>query len=286
MISGLTRNVSGKAVLLTLTLMFLAQAPAWAETITFTWSDTGSGFLYDNPVDGNTLAQFENATFQITGSGQTDNVVFGVGECLGNNTDNCARLDLDSAQIHISDVKDRSTDFGSVTFVLDPGTSRAFINNDTGEEGFSQVSLFGRDLYFGPTIAPGLLPWFMKSDLGPITDISGILGAWTSIGALPVTGAVVCDDLDSTKRQNCQQALEGGKAGGLSLTDLTLTFPPGCDQVGATPCTNSLGTFDAKVTPEPSSILLLGAGLVGISLFIRRRQTLEQPAPSKLHIES
>jgi hypothetical protein len=276
MISRLTRNVSViKTVLLTIALVFLVQRPAAADSITFTWTDTGSGFLYDNPADGNQLAKFTDASFEIFGSGRTENVVFGVGECLGS-SDNCARLNLDSAKVHLADVTDGTTDFGSVTFFLDPGTARAFVDNDTGVEGFSQVNINGQDLYYGPNVPSSFLPWFMKSRLGPITDLTTSLGDWQNISTIPVTGSVTCDDSDLLKRANCELALSG-KAGGLDLTGLTLKYPAGCDagfNGTGRPCTNSLGTFDAEVSsavPEPSSILLLGAGLVGVSLAIRRR---------------
>jgi PEP-CTERM motif len=279
MISGLTRNVSVmKTALLTIALVFLVQRPAAADVITFTWTDTGSGFLYDNPNDFNQLAQFTDASFQIFGTGNTDNVVFGTGECLGS-SDNCARLNLSSATFHIADVTDGSTDFGSVTFTFDPGAARAFVDNDTGVEGFSQTDINGRDLYYGPNVPSGSLPWFMKTRLGPITDLTTPLGDWQTITNVPATGSVTCDDPDPVKRGNCQLAL-AGKVGGLDLSGLTLRYPVGCDSTfngTGRPCTNSLGTFDAEVSsvPEPSSVLLLGAGLVGVSLIIRRRQAAQ-----------
>jgi hypothetical protein len=273
-----------KTALLTIALVFLVQRPAAADVITFTWTDTGSGILYDNPADGNLLAYFTDASFQISGTGNTDNVAFGNGECLGNN-DNCARLNLSTATFHVADVTDGSTDFGSVTFTFDPGTARAFVDNDTGVEGFSQPNINGNDLYRGPNVPAGSLPWFMKTGIGPITDLTTPLGDWAAITTIPVTGSVSCDDPDPTKRANCQLALEG-KAGGLDLTGLTLRYPAGCDanfnSTGG-PCTNSLGTFDASVStvPEPSSIMLLGAGLVGVSLVIRRRNAAAVIVPEK-----
>ncbi len=275
MISGLTRNVAVmKIALLTIALVFFVQRPAAADTITFTWTDTGSGFLYDNPVDANQLAQFTDASFQIVGTVDTGNVVFGNGECLGS-SDNCARLNFSSAKFHIADVTDGSNDFGSVTFIFDPGTARAFVDNDTGVEGFSQPNINGNDLYYGPNVPSGSLPWFMKTSIGPITDLTTPLGDWQTITAVPVTGSVVCDDSDLVKRAKCELALPG-KAGGLDLMGLTLRYPAGCDPNGS-PCTNSLGTFDAEVSsvPEPSSVVLLGAGLVGVSLIIRRRHAAE-----------
>lgn len=267
-----------KAGLLAIALLLFVQRPAAADVITFTWTDTGSGFLYDNPNEFNQLAQFTDASFQIFGTGNTDNVVFGSGECLGS-ADNCARLNLSSAKFHIADVIDGSTDLGSVTFTFDPGTARAFVDNDTGVEGFSQTDINGRDLYYGPNVPSGSLPWFMKTRLGPITDLTTPLGDWQTITGVPVTGSVTCDDPDLVKRANCELVLPG-KASGLDLTGLTLRYPTGCDSSfngTGRPCTNSLGTFDAEVSsvPEPSSILLLGVGLVGASLIIRRRHAAE-----------
>lgn len=109
--------------------------------------------------------------------------------------------------------------------------TRTFVNVDTRTVGFSRAGVLGPDLIEGPSDAQ-LHTWNMLSSIGPISgDILPL--QWTLSPVNTSGGVLVLNSAGNGDR---------------------------------------LGTFAATVgTPEPLSYWLIGAGILGIAIFIELR---------------
>jgi len=144
-----TQRVSVRASVCLL-ILWGAVSCSFGAGITFTHSGVGSGSIGGVP--------FANASFSITELGDTSNRLSFAGGFS---------IDDMSATILISGV-------GLFHFVT---PTRTFVNTNLSLVGFSRATIFGTDLFNGPT-AGAFASWDMLSPIGPITG-SGQLLAWS-----------------------------------------------------------------------------------------------------------
>ena len=133
-----------------LLLLWGSVSRSFGVGITFTHSGIGSGSIGGVP--------FANASFSITELADTSNRLPFAGGFS---------IDDTSATISISGL-------GLFHFTT---PTRTFVNNNLGLVGFSRATIFGTDLFNGPT-AGVFASWDMLSAIGPITG-PGALLAWS-----------------------------------------------------------------------------------------------------------